>query len=151
MKASYLILALLALSVGACQLDAPHPDSPEGVVRQYQMYLDNNQFEQAKNLSTPEERQVLDGLAAIFTKDLDASSVMKTSFLRISCKETGDKAECECKLKDEFETYDSVFRLVRQGGKWLVDVSDDPEIEESLEFLDGEEETSGEETSAPRE
>ncbi len=152
---SILLPGLLFLSVACGRTEPPqeesesfaHLDSPEKVVRQYQAFMDSNLFVQAKLLSTPREAGRLDALVSLFDGEPLDSTILHTVFLNISCVERSDSAFCDCRLRDEDETYDARFTLIRMNGRWLVDPPDE-DAEESLEFseewLEGEFDPAGE-------
>ncbi|GJM31521.1 MAG: hypothetical protein DHS20C18_05220 [Saprospiraceae bacterium] len=123
----------------ACQQEASVGGSPEEVVRQYQAFLDNNDFDQAKKISTPAGREMLEGLAVFFGGASEDSTVVHTNFLSIDCKESGNTARCDCRLQDEFETYASVFQLRKINDRWLIEPNDEGvniEQSESEEILE---------------
>ncbi len=131
------LIVLFGLS--ACAADqAQGPRSPEAVVREYQAFVDQNQFEQAQALSTPAERQRLQDLAEMI-ENFD-STVFHTEFLSIECTQTADSAVCRCKLQDQYETYVMDYNLLRLEGEWLVDVAYEDNInfqeEEIIKALD---------------
>lgn len=123
-----LYLCLLPLSCA----DDP-PTSPEEVLRIYQAYLDQNQFEQAGALSTEAERRRLSELSLMIADDLE-DTVFETWFESIQCTEQGDTTLCECRLRDQYEAYQETFRLIRQGGEWLVDVPIEEEVDYESEI-----------------
>jgi len=125
------LLILLLATLLACQSDPPADDaglmdaelgSPEAVVRRYQHYVDNNQFEAAKALSTAAEQQRLQDMAFVIQNMEDPdSSILQTRFLSIDCQEPSDStAVCACRLQDQYETYSTQFELLRRDGQWLV-------------------------------
>ena len=63
-----------------------------------------------------------------------AETVFETRFESIQCSERGDTALCECQLRDQYEAYEETFRLVRQGGEWLVDVPLDEGVDYETEI-----------------
>mgnify|MGYP005666462093 CR=1 FL=1 len=128
MKFSFNWKWLLSIGLGlfaACQQDATTSRSPEEVVRQYQAFLDKNEFDKAKKISTPEGKEILEGLKVFFSGPAGDSTMVHTDFLSIACEEMGTTARCTCQLKDEYETYESVFKLQKMDGRWLVDTNDE--------------------------
>ena len=103
----------------ACQPDSS--EQPEDVIRAYQAYIDQNLFDQAGMLSTPAEQRRLQELAIMIANDLE-DAVFTTEFLSISCTIQGDTANCECQMRDQYESYTELFQLQRSGSEWLVDV-----------------------------
>lgn len=120
-----------------------YPETPEAVIRLYQSYYDQNLFEQAKTLSTAEEAKRLDELARILeAEESQDSTRLTTQFLELTCTVKGDSAICLCKLKDQYETYDTEYILVRKNSRWLVDkpkeelfMEDEEALERSLDSL----------------
>jgi len=114
---------------------------PEKVVRSYQEYIDNNQFEQAKSLSTREEQQRLDELADLLAGELQDSTILNSKFLELECEVKGDMARCYCLIRDQYETYETIYTLVRRRSRWLIAAPEeefpveDPAVEEMLEEL----------------
>ena len=51
-------------------------------------------------------------------------AILNTKFLSIDCEEKNDIALCLCDLKDEYEEYSVVYKLIRSGGTWLVEAPD---------------------------
>lgn len=125
-------LALLAalLLTQSCQPAL----TPEEVVRQWQSHIDNNEFQEAVKLSAPRTVQLLSWMEALLA-DMDAdSAITHTELLDLTCKAEGDKAVCHYSLEDEGELYRDSFILVRIKGKWLVDLPDEPIIEDQGEL-----------------
>lgn len=149
MKINRLSFFLLAggIALFACKREPQKPlaeaspaESPEEVVRLYQFYLDQNLFEEAKKWSTAKEGERLDEISRIVAEEHQDSTRMISEFLKLSCNIQGDSARCACKIKDQFETYEYEFLLVRINGRWLIDAAPEEEIlfdEEEIEgFLD---------------
>ena len=62
-----------------------------------------------------------------------------STFLKINCVVLADSARCTCTIRDQYETYDTDFVLIRYDRRWLVDSApqeeilfDEEEIEEAL-------------------
>lgn len=121
---------------------APLPNTPETVVREYQACMDSNRFERAALLSTPDGKDMLSMLAEIMAGDPPDSTIIHTQILRMDCTTVVDTALCQCLLKDEYEEYESLFRLIRMEGQWLVDVPEEEDVEmteeDFLEQIDSE-------------
>lgn len=138
-----LVFGILLAILGACRNQpapetpnaGPLPNTPEAVVRQYQAFLDSNLFDQARLLSTPRAADFLEMLAQMISDEPMDSSVVHTSFLKIDCTERGDTAVCICLAQDEFEEYETEFRLLRMAGQWLVDLPEEGEIEGAEEMM----------------
>ncbi|MFZ2899785.1 MAG: hypothetical protein WA004_14250 [Saprospiraceae bacterium] len=108
--------------------------TPEEVVRQWQSHIDKNEFQQAKELSAPRTVQLLSWMEALLA-DMDADSVIThTELLDLSCREEGDRAVCYYALEDEGELFRDSFILIRMKGKWLVDLPEEPALEDQGEM-----------------
>jgi hypothetical protein len=130
-------ILLLVILLAACRNEQPpqeqaaeKPLKPDEVVRQFQGYYDNNQFEEAKALSTPRHQAILAGMAELIASEPQDSTLLHTEFLQLTCREVTDTAYCLCLLKDQFEEYEMEFVLIKTGGKWLIDAPDEEPIEE---------------------
>ncbi len=133
-----LTLGLLGWMLFACQDDSQGadayqsetlPNTPETVIQQYQAYMDSNRFERAALLSTPDGKDMLNMLAQIMAGDPPDSTIIHTQILDMNCTTVVDTARCECQLKDEYEAYQSLFKLVRMNGQWLVDIPEEDDVE----------------------
>lgn len=125
MKIRFIIYILLTAPIllPSCQKGGTNSVQPALVVKQYQDYIDNNRFEEAKRISTFDEGKRLAQLAADMARETD-EAILNTKFISIDCEEKNDIALCLCDLKDEYEEYSVVYKLVRSGGSWLVDAPD---------------------------
>ncbi len=102
--------------------------TPEEVIRLYQSFLDNNQFDQLKMLSTEKEQARLEEVRRIVMEENQDSTRLNSVFLAVSCQVEQESASCKCRIRDEYETYSTSFYLVRRGKRWLVDVPEEEEI-----------------------
>jgi hypothetical protein len=107
------------------------PNNPEAVVRQWQMLMDKNDIVNAKLLSSTSTQKWLEGIDAAFGGD---TLHVTTEFVSMNCEETGDKAICKCtsKQNDLNDVYEDVFYLVKENGKWLVDLDLSENAEDGL-------------------
>ncbi len=101
------------------------PNTPEAVVRAYQAFLDTNEFEKAKQLSTEAEKERLDAISTIISTEPRDSTIFSTVFLEINCSADKDKALCACLVEDFEEKYRDTFHLVKLKGQWLIDATED--------------------------
>lgn len=133
---------IIAALLWSCNAISTQPAGPEEVLRQYQAFIDKNDFQKAKRLSTLEEGKRLDDLMAMMESQLPDSTIFTTTFLQINCTENADTSRCLCLVEDEFERYEAEYKLVKVAGKWLVDLPEEEaiiesgEVEEILESLD---------------
>lgn len=133
MRKLFLCFSLVAC-LWSCESDPATP--PDEVVRMYQAYIDQNQFDQAAQLSTSAEQKRLQELEQMIAADMD-STILETTFERIDCEIQSDTARCTCLLEDQYEAYTAMFILVKNSGNWLIDLPEDEEIEydEDLEAI----------------
>lgn len=125
-----LVVTLLASCYFGCTGEPQLPNTPEEVLRKYQEYVDNNQFDKASLLSTPDEGKRLNDMATMFLGELKDSTVFQTKFLEINCDLEGDTIQCGCIMQDDYEQYEAVYQLVRLNGQWLVDAPQETEVDE---------------------
>lgn len=104
-------------------------DNPEAVLRAYQAYYDQNMFAEARELSTAAEQERLTELEQIIRSESQDSTILQTSFERISCTTTGDTAICDCLLRDQYEQYRARFQLLRQNDRWRVDAPHEEQLQ----------------------
>lgn len=135
MKKKIIYLLFLSFMI-SCQPDSSRPETPEEVLKAYQQYIDNNQFEEAKILSTEEGKEWLSELAAIIADEQPDSTILSTSFLSVNCTEKEEALICECVLEDQYEKYTAEFRLVKVDGHWMVDAPEEDIIIEN-DILEG--------------
>jgi hypothetical protein len=125
---TYLLVIFFMIS---CQPDSNQPETPEEVLKLYQQYIDNNQFEEAKTLSTEAGKEWLSELAAIIVDEQPDSTILTTRFLSVNCTEKERMLICECELEDQYEKYTAEFRLVKVEGRWMVDAPEEDIIIEN--------------------
>jgi hypothetical protein len=95
--------------------------SPETIVRQYQEHLDKNEFEAAKQLSTPTAQSRLEEIANIISEEPADSTLFTTNFIAIQCDTTTSTAICACIIEYQSDRFPDTFYLVRQSEQWLID------------------------------
>lgn len=127
-----IIHLVLVLFFGACQNEpAEKIIPPELVIKKYQEFIDQNNFEAAKKLSTPQGQLMIEELQASIPEELMDSTVLTTVFYAINCQIDAEVATCVCDLEDNYERYEALYKLVKIRGKWLVDA---PEEEKSIDI-----------------
>lgn len=131
MRLLLFINTILLLCIFACQQGAQQAETPEDVLMQYQKHIDNNQFEEAKKLSTTAGKEWLSELASIIEDEQPDSTIMNTQFISINCQKEGEVLVCECVLEDQYEKYTAAYRLIQQNGQWLVDAPEEEIIIEN--------------------
>jgi|GEM_PF-706133 hypothetical protein len=134
----YILLLLLAIAQACNNTPAPEEDkrTPEEIIRLFQSHYDKNDFETAKQLSTPKVQEFLSMLAKQVAADPIDSTLFNTTFINISCEQKVDTAFCKCLLKDDYEDeYETEYKLVKVGGRWLVDASEEDFSTEEMEIF----------------
>ncbi|MFZ4633827.1 MAG: hypothetical protein ACOYNO_06440 [Saprospiraceae bacterium] len=111
-----------------CQTPEPAPPAfePEDVLRLWQGYIDQNQFDSAQLYSTEATRPFLDFLKSItFVED---STIISLTLLRdLECRVFGDSALCTFATKDEIgRDVPDTLLLRRLHNRWLVDWRENP-------------------------
>ncbi|MFZ4542441.1 MAG: hypothetical protein ACOYOA_00190 [Saprospiraceae bacterium] len=136
MKSIKIVVLILQVLILACNSKkaAESDKSPEAVVREWQHYIDNNEFQKAMTLSSDVTKHWLENVGGSFEGD---SNRVETKFISLSCKEAGETALCKCRIQQEEtdEAYEDIFKLVKINGQWLVD-SDDFDHESEGEMLE---------------
>ncbi len=142
MKHSIILLGMVVALLAACKKQAELPKTPEEVVKAYQAYYDQNRFDEAKALSTLAEQSRLDNLAKMMQEQSADSTQLTTSFLSLQCRTKGDSAFCQCRCKDQYETYNIEFVLLRRKNQWFIDAPkevkydyDIPDVEAGVDTL----------------
>lgn len=126
----FTIFSCLVL-LAACQNNVSNSSdqvmNPETTVRQWQACMDKNDFKNAQKLSSEETKKWLEGIAAAFSGD---TIQIQTEFEEIKCEEKDEKAMCVCKVKQNIadESYEDVFLLIKENGRWVVDLDNIEEL-----------------------
>ncbi|MBL7813655.1 MAG: hypothetical protein JNL70_01530 [Saprospiraceae bacterium] len=101
------------------------PNTPEDVVKTWESQIGQNQFAEAKLISTGKALETVVSLDSTYHIEKIAPSSSKV--LSISCRTEGDKSECDCVLEDAVGQLKCVYYLQRQNGQWyLQDASSEP-------------------------
>jgi len=137
MKYIIVLLCTAVVVLSACTPKAELPKTPEEVVKAYQAYYDQNRFEEAKLLSTAAEQQRLTDLAKMMAKQSSDSTQFTTVFLSLKCRTKGDSAFCNCRCKDQYETYKTEFVLLRRQKQWLIDAPKEERYEFNNPDIEG--------------
>lgn len=114
------------------------PNEPKAIVKAYQVHYDKNEFEAAKRLSTKKGQAQLDDIKRAIANESPDSTVFSTIFLDMDCEIRGNRAVCECLVKDNFEDrYKATYHLLQVNGQWLVDAPDEEfQIDSDERFKD---------------
>lgn len=126
----------LILFFFACAEDTP--DTPKEVILTWQDYMDINDFESAKKLSTPEGQKVITNIEELLTMDDEPIPIDTTDFISMVCVEKDSIAVCRYseRLKGEVfrrgnelirleeEIVSDSFVLKKINGNWRVNLSE---------------------------
>ena len=101
-------------------------EKPESTVRSWQYLMDNNDFEQAKQLADDKTIEFLSEFQQYMETMPGDTIKSNSSFISLRCSENRDKATCFAKIKDlSFqETYKDTFFLIKYKNKWLIAAND---------------------------
>ena len=129
----------LSLILWSCQNNSPAtananarpPKSPEEVVLTWQKHLDNNEFEAAKKLSSPDGVEWIETIQ-VFLEEEPISTT--TEFLNLHCTAFDSTAQCVYLFEDEDgQQIQDTFFLLKLNNQWLVDIpKEDSEMDEAL-------------------
>ena len=120
----------------ACTEDTSN--TPEDVILLWQDYMDINDFESAKKLSTPEGQKVITNIEELLTMDDEPIPIDTTDFISMVCVEQDSIAICRYseRLKGEVfrrgnelirleeEIVSDSFVLKKVNGDWRVNLSE---------------------------
>ena len=120
-----------ALLITSCKEDPYRtPIPPDQVVRKYQEFIDQNNFNGAKALSTKAGKSLIDEIAGTIDEEIMDDIVLETEFHSIRCQVIKKAAACYCDLEDQYERYEALFNLIQIKGRWLIDIPEEaPELE----------------------
>lgn len=128
-KSFSLLICFLFLAMMSCQSDPPLPSEPEAVVQQWQEWINKNEFDQAKKLSTANTREWIKWINEVLDEE-NNNTITHSEFVDINCQMKAEEGYCACVLKEEEEQYVDTFYLVREKRQWLVDIPE-TELEDS--------------------
>lgn len=118
MKHLPLCVFLLLLSGTACT--SKPKLSPEETVQMWQSYIDKNEFDRARELSTAEALDYVNELAS-YNTGTDTLAWENNVLLNLKCQTIGDSAVCTYNFEDELgEPLPGQLALRRIKGYWLV-------------------------------
>lgn len=123
------MICFLFLAMMSCQSDPPLPSEPEAVVQQWQEWINKNEFDQAKKLSTANTREWIKWINEVLDEE-NNNTITHSEFVAINCQMKAEEGYCACVLKEEEEQYVDTFYLVREKRQWLVDIPE-TELEDS--------------------
>jgi ATP phosphoribosyltransferase regulatory subunit HisZ len=103
-------------------------DSPETVAKQFMEHFKNQDYEKAKELGTENTKKMIDFIAGMQslsagTEDSTANEMEGAVMKDFKCEEVAtDTVSCTYKIEQDGEVSESTIDLVKQDGKWLVDM-----------------------------
>lgn len=101
------------------------PNTPEEVIKTWESQIGENQFAEAKLISTGKALETVVSLDSTHRIEPIASS--STKILNIACRTEGDKSECDCLLEDAVGQLKCTYFLLRINGQWyLQDATSEP-------------------------
>ena len=127
LKSSFFLCGFVLLSfcfLVGCASEEPVENKPEAVARQWQNYVDENQFKQARKLSAPNAIEWLDWISETLTEEIlkEEDNLPPGSIIEMTCIENGNKASCPYTFDDNGFVYKDTFKLLKINGRWLVDI-----------------------------
>jgi hypothetical protein len=133
MRLTILIFSAVALFLSACG-GGSSSEGPKEVASKFITHINNMEFEEAKNYGTKSTQEILDMLKGFAGM---AEKPESTAFEIIDVKEEGDKATVT--YRNEGADADESLNLIKEDGKWLVNIS-----KEDMDKEDGEGDDLGE-------
>lgn len=120
MRPFALCASLLLFVLIACQSDpAEAASSPESVLKQWQSLLDQNRYDEARQLSAGNALDFVDYLHSF--PHVDSFPDVTTELLQLHCALQGDSAVCSFYIEDEVgEKVPDTLVLKKIKGRWLV-------------------------------
>jgi len=135
---SFFLLCCFLFAFANCTSDKKDlPNTPEKVARQWQDWVDSNQYQKAKELSTGNAINWINWAEETIKANGGENEVLAPAiFIAMNCEEHGNKAICGYILNDEGYEYRDSFYLEKINGQWLVDIPKEDLIEDdTLEEL----------------
>jgi len=123
-----IVLIFLLANILACTSDSATAitkvdlSKPEAVVKKWQKHIDHNEFEAAKQLSTPAAQEWINFIAEVMKLDGEDDTIMETVFESINCTVAADSAICNMVIKEEGELFDDAILLRKLSGQWKIDI-----------------------------
>lgn len=101
------------------------PNTPEEVITTWESQIGENQFAEAKLISTGKALETVVSLDS--THRIEPIAASSTKILNIACRTEGDKSECDCLLEDAVGQLKCTYFLLRLNGQWyLQDATSEP-------------------------
>ncbi len=123
--AVFLFFSGLIMLLFSCQNDPPLPKEPASVVEQWQEWINKNNFDQARRLSTENAREWIDWISEVLEEGNITDETISV-FQKVDCKVEKNNATCFCQIEEMGEIFADTFFLVKEKDQWLVNI---PETE----------------------
>ncbi len=131
MNKCFLFLFALVLTFSCCSSSTDSNLTAEEVARKWQSHIDKNQFDDARKLSTTRAKELVNLIESMIYKgDNGEASLIETQFLEMKCREMDNTAICEYVIQEEEKINDS-FKLINEGGRWLIDIPEEATLLEN--------------------
>ncbi|MEL6862787.1 MAG: hypothetical protein AAFP19_00140 [Bacteroidota bacterium] len=118
-------LALFLLLLACSSAQKKEALSAEQTARDWQRYVDQNEFDKAKAISTKQTLAMIEMIESIVSEDMEAEAMPPTVFLEMNCKEEEEKAICTYLMEGEGDQIRDSFTLIKVDGTWLVDIPEE--------------------------
>lgn len=118
MRLNLFIFAAAALFISACG-GGSSSEGPKEVASKFITHVNNMEFDKAKKYGTEATNGILDMVAGFAGMAEDKPE--NTGFEILDVQEEGDKATVT--YRNEGADADETLTLVKEGGKWLVDIN----------------------------
>lgn len=119
----------------ACKNDPPLPQTPEAVVEQWQTWINENNFVQAKRLSTKNTKDWINWMSKVLDEN-NLTEETPSVFHKIDCQLDGTNALCACLVEELGELYADTFYLKQEQTQWLIDIPEEElEMSSTLDSL----------------
>ena len=101
------------------------PNTPEDVIKTWENQIAENQFAEAKLISTGKALETVVSLDS--TNLIEPIEPSSTKILNIACLTEGDSSKCDCLLEDAVGQLKCTYYLLRVNGQWyLQDATSEP-------------------------
>jgi hypothetical protein len=117
-----LLFFVAAAFLTSCGVDKK---DPKAVTEAFVMAFANQEWDKAKEFSTKESAEVIDGIKGMMAMAPKDEKAEEVKIKNIECKEDGDKCNCQVEFETGAEKLGSSYDLVKVDGNWLVDFKKD--------------------------